>query len=142
MQCYEEPDLEIDDGITHIFINTKGKNREDFSEEFLALMDYITNSDASVVSDSEYKNLSKIHNRVTQVRNSETMGVAYMQAWEEIEYEKDDAREEGRILGISEGRTLGISEGRAELKAEIFELINSGCSADEILQRLQNKTEK
>ena len=32
--CEECPDLKLPDGATRIFINTKGKNRNDFSQEF------------------------------------------------------------------------------------------------------------
>ena len=36
----------------------------------------------------------------------------YMQRWEEMEMEKDEARAEGRAEGLSEGRAEGLSEGR------------------------------
>ena len=67
-------------------------------------MEYVTESDESIFDATKCKNLAKIHNRVTKVRNSETMRVSYMQAWEEIEYAKDDAREEGREEGILLGQ--------------------------------------
>ena len=35
-----------------------------------------------------------------------------MQAWEERELDKQEAREEGRLLGLEEGRMLGQKEGR------------------------------
>lgn len=60
--------------------------------------------DLNLVDATKCKNLTKIHKRVTTVRNSETMRVSYMQAWEEMEYAKDDAREEGREEGILLGQ--------------------------------------
>ena len=36
--CRECPDLKIGDGAIRVFINTKGKNREKFSQEFLDFM--------------------------------------------------------------------------------------------------------
>lgn len=39
--CRECPDLRLEDGAVRIFINTKGTNRESFSQEFLDFMEYI-----------------------------------------------------------------------------------------------------
>ena len=44
----------------------------------------------------------------------------YMQRWEEMEMEKEAARE----LGLAEGRTQGLAEGRAEGRSSMARLID------------------
>ncbi len=92
----ETTDIKLNDGAKRIFINTMGTNPENFSEEFLDLMKYITNSDEEVIKDSSSKRIQKIHKRVSDIRLSEKAGVRYMQKWEELAYAKQDGKEEGR----------------------------------------------
>lgn len=56
------------------------------------------------------------------------VSVRYMQRWEEMEMEKEAARElglaEGRTQGLTEGRTQGLAEGRAEGRSSMARLID------------------
>ena len=100
--CEEEPDLRLEDGAVRIFLNSHGTNRDEVSEELVALLEYMETMDADKIgNDSE--NLKKLHEYVEQIKASEEIGVKYMQKWEELEYEREDAREEGR----EEGRIVG-----------------------------------
>ncbi|MCI8570685.1 MAG: hypothetical protein HFI43_04685 [Lachnospiraceae bacterium] len=78
-----------------MFINTRGKNREGFTQEFLDFMEYITASRDETADRAERGRIKLIHERVKKIRRSEKMGVKYMQFWEEKAY----AREEGRAEG-------------------------------------------
>ena len=102
--CRECPDLKLGDGAVRVFINTKGKNRKDFSQEFLDFMDYITASTDEIVENTESMRIRQIHENVRKLKASEKMGVKYMQRWEEIAY----ARQEGRLAGKSEGEILKL----------------------------------
>ena len=93
--CRECPDLKLDDGAVRIFINTKGTNREDFSQEFLNFMKYLENTTDENAEKSGSERIKKIHEKVCQIRKSEKAGIKYMQRWEELEYAKQDGREEG-----------------------------------------------
>ena len=96
--CEEEPDLRLEDGAVRIFLNSHGMNRNEVSEELVALLEYMETMDADKIgNDSE--NLKKLHEYVEQIKASEEIGVKYMQKWEELEYEREDAREEGQITG-------------------------------------------
>ncbi|MBQ8821223.1 MAG: Rpn family recombination-promoting nuclease/putative transposase [Lachnospiraceae bacterium] len=101
--CRECPDLKLNDGALRIFINTKGKNREDFSQEFLDFCDYVTESSDEVVARSESEKMKKNHHRVKEIRAAEKMGVNAMQRWEELAYAKDEGRAEGRAVGLELG---------------------------------------
>lgn len=116
--CRECPELKLNDGAMRVFINTKGKNRKDFSREFLDFMDYITASTNEVAEKSDSDRIRLIHETVCKIRRSEKAGVRYMQAWEEKIYD----REESRAAGLAEGRAQGIEalilDNREEGKTE------------------------
>lgn len=98
--CIECPELYLQDGAVRIFINTRGKNSEKFSQEFLDLMEYITHTDDEVVERSKSKRLWTLHECVKKVKLSEKVGVKLMQTWEEHAIIKDEGRMEGRMEGI------------------------------------------
>ena len=85
-----------------IILATHGTNRDEVSEELVALLEYMETMDADKIGDDS-ENLKKLHEYVEQIKASEEIGVKYMQKWEELEYEREDAREEGR----EEGRIVG-----------------------------------
>lgn len=122
--CKECPELGLGDGASRVFINTKGTNREDFSDEFLDFMDYINTSTDEVADRTDSPKIKMIHERVKKVKISEKMGVKYMQRWEEIVY----ARDEGRSEGIKEGLKL-----KAELLVKNVEAAMENFNVD--LQR-------
>lgn len=115
--CRECPDLKIGDGAIRVFINTKGKNREKFSQEFLDFMEYITASTDETAGKTESGRIKLIHERVGKIRKSEKAGVKYMQLWEEMAYVREEAIEEGR----AEGLEIGLAEGKSK------KLINIVC---------------
>ena len=100
--CEEEPDLRLEDGAVRIFLNSHGTNRDEVSEELVALLEYMETMDADKIGDDS-ENLKKLHEYVEQIKASEEIGVKYMQKWEELEYEREEGREEGR----KEGRIVG-----------------------------------
>ena len=101
--CKECPELKLEDGATRVFINTNGTNRQDFSEEFLEFMDYLSASTDANAGRTKSSKIKLIHRNVQNVRTSEKMGVKYMQLWEEKEYIREDARAEGREESQIEG---------------------------------------
>lgn len=91
--CRECPDLRLDDGAVRVFINTKGTNREAFSQEFLDFMEYISNSTDEEAEHTESERIKRIHERICQIRKSEKAGVKYMQRWEELAYAKEEGQQ-------------------------------------------------
>lgn len=98
--CKECPDLKMEDGSVRIFINTKGKNREDFSQEFLDFMTYLTSSTDEMAEKTKSKRIKMLHDNVRKIRISEKLGVKYMQRWEELEYARQDGKNEGEMLKL------------------------------------------
>ncbi|MBP3261734.1 MAG: Rpn family recombination-promoting nuclease/putative transposase [Pseudobutyrivibrio sp.] len=105
--CREYPDLKLEDGAKRIFINTHGKNNDEVSPEFIALMKFIEYNESEEYKQSS-PNLDRIINRVSQVKASEEVGVKYMQRWEEEALIRNEGREEGREEGIIETKVIDI----------------------------------
>ena len=60
-------------------------------------MEYITVSIDEKAKGIKSSRIRLIHEKVDRIRASEKAGMKYMQRWEEIEYARDDGREEGFI---------------------------------------------
>lgn len=123
--CRECPDLKLEDGAIRIFINTKGINRQEFSQEFLDFMEYINTTTDAVADRTESSRIKLIHENVRKVRTSEKMGVKYMQLWEEKAYIREDARAEGLAEGCAKG-----------IKAIILDNLEEGKSRETIIKKL------
>ncbi|NCB92627.1 MAG: Rpn family recombination-promoting nuclease/putative transposase [Clostridia bacterium] len=131
-KCREVPELSLGDGATRIFLNTRGTNPEEVGQELVDLLKYVEDTSDTVAEASESELIKKIHKRVKEVKSSEEMGVKYMQAWEEKAYEREEGREEGRILGeidlVRKKMNKGLSvEQIADFLEEPLELIEKVC---------------
>lgn len=123
-QCQELSNLMLGDGATRIFLNTRGTNDDEVSEELVQLLHYMecsTDEQASLSSPT----IQNIHKRIKRIKSSEEVGVRYMQAWEEKVME----REAGRQEGIEAGRREGI-------EAIILDNMENGISEEIIVKKL------
>lgn len=115
-RCKEVSECVLADGATRIFLNTKGKNDNEVSEELVEFLHYIENSTDEVAKQVRSERVRRIHDRVCKVRMNEEVGVKYMQAWEEKYYEREEGREEGELLKLIKmvrkkmGKGLKVSE--------------------------------
>lgn len=98
--CVECPDLEIGDGAWRVFINTKGKNSGEFTQEFLDFMEYITESTDARAQSAASGRIEIIHKRVKEVKQSEKTGVKVVQRWEELALEREEGKAEGKAESI------------------------------------------
>ena len=98
-RCDENPSLVLEDGATRIFLNTRGTNRGEVSEELVQFLEYMEQPTLNVDIPDTNENLIKIHNHVRQVKASEEIGVKFMQRWEEEAMWKREGSEKGQILG-------------------------------------------
>lgn len=95
--CEEFPDIRLKDGSCRMFINTRGKNKEHFNEEFLELMDYINAPASEAEKYTTTEKVRKIHEEIVKLKQREEMGVKYMQGWEERVYDRMEGERIGRI---------------------------------------------
>ena len=86
-------------------------------------MEYINDTRPEVAEKSVSSRVRLIHNTVERIRRSEKWGVKYMQRWEEIAYERQDAYEAGRMETVVELVCQKTSRGMtAEGIAEFLEI--------------------
>lgn len=135
--CRECPDLKLGDGAVRVFINTKGTNREDFSQEFLDFMRYVTETTDSVADTAESSRIKLIHRQVKGIKLSEKMGGKYMQRWEEMAY----ATQKGIDQGMAQGITQGIAQGeQVKLIKMVCKKLAKNEAPEEIAEELEEET--
>ena len=82
-RCDENTSCILPDGATHIFLNTKGTNREEAGEELAQFLEYAEKTDEITALNSGSEKIRRIHEHIRMLKSSEEIGVKYMQAWEE-----------------------------------------------------------
>ena len=125
-RCREEPGCVLENQAVRIFLNTRGKNDSEVSEELVSFLHYIENTTDAVAENSGSERIKRIHNRVRKVKVSEEVGVKYMQAWEEKYYEREEGREEGA---------------KAKLQEQIRKKLEKGKSVEKIADELEESIE-
>ncbi len=95
-RCDEDLNCILPDGAVRVFLNTKGTNSEEVSEELVQFLKYAEKTDEETASQSGSDRIWKIHEHICKIKASEEMGVKYMQKWEERVMDREEAREEGR----------------------------------------------
>jgi predicted transposase/invertase (TIGR01784 family) len=131
-RCVEVPELKLEDGATRIFLNTRGENDADVSDELIEFLHYLEDTSDQRADETKSERIKRIHERVRKVKLSEKVGVKYMQAWEEKYYEREEGREEGLEAGRAQGRTLN----RINL---IQKKIRKGKSLEETADELEEE---
>ena len=132
--CEEDPGCVLEDGATRIFLNTRGTNDDEVSRELAEFLHYVEHTTDEAAEHAGSERIRRIHDRVRKVRNSEEVGVKYMQAWEEKYYEKEEARREGLQEGFQEGLQKGLQKG---LKDLVKKKLERGKSVEEIADALE-----
>ena len=132
--CEEEPGCVLEDGATRIFLNTRGANDDEVSRELAEFLHYVEHTTDEAAEHAGSERIRRIHDRVRKVRNSEEVGVKYMQAWEEKYYEKEEARKEGLQEGLQNGA-------RNKLKDQVKKKLEKGKSLEEIADALEETEE-
>ena len=99
-RCKEVPECSLGDGTTKIFISTKGKNADEVREELIEFLNYVEDSTDEAAKEIKSERVKRIHNQVCKVKLNEEIGVKYMQAWEEKYYEREEGKEEGRLMTL------------------------------------------
>ena len=129
MMCKEVPGLSLEDGVTRIFLNTRGTVQGKASRELVDLLKYIEDPTVERVKQSGSEKLRSMHKTVERIRSSEEIGVKYMQEWEEKALDRQEAYEEGQKSGLETGRKSGIKEG---VRSVALEMKKEGMEPEQI----------
>jgi predicted transposase/invertase (TIGR01784 family) len=111
MRDSEDPNLELKDGATRIFLNTHGQNPEDVSPELVELLNYMEHTNEETANSCTNEQIRKIQERIEEIKASEEVGVKYMQDWEERVLDMNEARQEGIEIGTERGIEIGTERG-------------------------------
>lgn len=97
MKCLEIPGLYLNDGATRIFLNTRGNDPRDVTPELIELLHYMENTSEQTSLRCKSPRIHGIQNRIRQIKSNESVGVKYMQAWEEKILDRQEALAQGCI---------------------------------------------
>ena len=118
MRCDEDHALGLMDGGQRIFLNTKGTDPENISEELKWMLRYFESSTRKVAEQSGSERILRMHNHVEKIKSNEEFSFRYLRELEDRALARAEAQAEGRAEGIAEGRAEGKAEGREEGIAE------------------------
>ena len=101
---------------TRIFLNTRGTDEEEVSEELIQLLRYFEKTTEENAAGSHSRKIEKLQKRVEEIKRNEEVGIRYMNAFEEKMWERREGREEGERIGEKRGKKIGerIGEKRGE----------------------------
>lgn len=128
--CEEDKSIAMEDGAVRIFLNTRGTNDDEISQELRDFLHYVEHEDEELVLNSGSENLKKLHACVKRIKFSEQMGVRHMQRWEEKIIDRQQGREEGLLEGRIEGQQQKLYE-------QVQKKLEKGCSIPEIADMLE-----
>ncbi len=114
MKCQEVPGIELEDGATRIFLNTRGTNPKGVSAELIELLRYFEHSTDETAERAGSERIARLHDKISKIKASEEIGVKFMNAWEEKLLDRQDGYEEGLAEGEKKGRRAGAEKGRKE----------------------------
>lgn len=123
MKCEESEQLHLEDGATRIFLNTRGTNDAEVSEELVNLLHYFEESTDETASSSS-ESIQALHRQVCRIKASEEIGVRYMQEWEEKAYVKEEGRKEALLSLIARKQAKGksVAEIAEDLETEVSDV--------------------
>lgn len=134
MRSDENPKTALEDGAVRIFLNTHGSNPEEVSPELVELLKFMEHTNDKPKEGYQSERIRDLDRRIGKIKSSEKIGVKYMQAWEERELEKREARQEGKREGVEIGK-------QEILRNQISKKLQKGKTVKEIAEELEETPE-
>ena len=132
--CRESPEIELNDGSIRIFLNTRGTNDDEISQELRDFLRYVENTNDATVRSSNSERIKKIHACVNRIKSTEEMGVKYMQKWESEIILHQQGKTEGLAEGLAKGEQAGTEK---TIRSSILALtVNMNISTEKALELL------
>ena len=124
--CDEEPDLILQNGLTVVFLNTKGRNDVEVEPELIAFLRFVENSTAEEAHQSKDLRIQEMYGKINTLKNSEAVEADYMTA----EEYKRMITEEAQRIGMQRGRQL-------KLISLVMRKIAKGCTPAQTADMLE-----
>ncbi len=125
----ENPQLVYNDGVTTLYLNTKGKIGD--NKDLFNLLNFLSNTNEKNAVDSELQGIQTI---VNTIKGDSKVGERYMSMQTVMYYEKKMSYEEGEEHGIQLGEKRGIQLAEERLAKKLTEL---GVDPDIIKQAME-----
>ena len=123
MSCKECSGLDLNDGATRIFLNTKGKKEENVSKELVELLHYIEKSSEETDRKCQSESIHMLHKKIEKIKSSEDVGERYMHRWEERVYDKAEGIVEGTAKkAVKMGLKYGLTDD--QIISELLEVMD------------------
>lgn len=132
--CEEDREIQMKDGATRIFLNTRGKNKEEVRPELIEFLNYVEKTNELQEESFQSEKVAKIQKAVEQIKSNEQIGVKYMQKWEEIAEARAEGREEGR-----EEYTLELIRKKQKKGKSLAQIAEELEVTEEEVQRILDK---
>ena len=142
MSCDEIPGLKLYDGATRIFLNTRGTDEEEVSEELIQLLRYFEQTTEENAAGSHSQKIEKLQKRVEEIKRNEEVGIRYMNAFEEKMWERREGEMIGEKRGEERGRKEGVAQGEKTKQREIARKMVEMKMALDIISKATGLTEQ
>lgn len=104
-RCHENGS-DLGDGTTRIYLNTKGKNREDVPKALVDFLGFVEDTTEEFADKTEQEFLRRIYDRIAVIKSSRRMEGNYMLFEELLLYREREGKREGKREGRREGQQL------------------------------------
>ena len=132
--CQESENVDLEDGRTTVFLNTRGKNESEVPGELVTFLQYMKEDLEGSEKEFHDPYVEQLQKFIRNVKGSREMEERFM-IFEEMLKEE---RAEGFAKGREEGREEGLQEGRSTLKETLLLFLQSfGDIPDEVLEQIQ-----
>lgn len=98
-----EVDFPLNDGVTRIFLSTKGTNKDSLPSILTDFLGYLENSTDTYVNSINSDKVKAIHQRVVQLKKDRNLEERYMLLDEYIQQQNQEAVEEAKKRGMEKG---------------------------------------
>lgn len=100
MQCVEEC-FSLKDGAKRIFLNTKGKNKEDVPETLIEFLGYLNNSNDKYIEEINDIKVKRIHEKIKELKKNRDLGERYMRFEELLMSREKEGYQEAYKEGLA-----------------------------------------
>ncbi len=136
MKCDELLELNLADGAVRLFLNTRGTNADEVSEELIELLNYMEHTDEATSASCISTRIHEMQKKIEAIKSNEEVSVRFLKEYEALVLERREAREEGREEQLYRQVLKKLQKGKhseviAEELEEDLETIQRLCRAVE-----------
>lgn len=120
----------LKDECTTIFLNTKGKNKEEVEPELVGFLKFVENSTEEMAVEANDERVQRIYKRMESLKKRAELEANYMK----MEERERLMREEAEMRGEIRGKALGEY---SKLKSQVSKKRRKGYTAEVIAEILE-----